>query len=223
MPLIRAAGKLIYFVHVPKAAGTTVERYLEARFGPLAFLDRSFGALTGHALWSQTSPQHMPEEMRQRVLPDNFIDASFATVRHPATRLRSVYLFQREIEGRISQDTDFSSWLETIPALLEQNPHAFDGHIRPMSDIVPRTAQVFAIEEGLAPLTLWLDALTHTHNPAHKMQPKNVLHDRLAYEKRPTVRQELTSEALTQIASIYEADYTRFNYAITPPKQEAFP
>jgi hypothetical protein len=42
MPYVTAAGKLIYFAHVPKAGGSSVENYLAARFGPLAMLDRNW-------------------------------------------------------------------------------------------------------------------------------------------------------------------------------------
>jgi len=222
MPLFRAAQKLVYYAHVPKTAGTTIEKYLTQRFGPLDFLDPKFGALSEDARWSKTSPQHMPEDARIRVLPDTFIDASFATVRHPATRLRSAFLFQREIAHKIPEGTEFLAWLSENAATLAQDPYAYDGHMRPMSATVPPQAQAFAIEAGMAPIIRWLDTLTDTHDAQTQMIPHNVLAKRLIHQKSLPVQVELDDEALEQIAMIYAEDYSRFGYDVAPPIQEPF-
>lgn len=222
MPLCRAVGKLIYYAHVPKTAGTTIEHYLASRFGKLALLDPQFGQLSEVERWSQTSPQHMPEDTRARLLPDNFIDVSFATVRHPATRLRSVFLFQREIAKTISEGTGFSAWLETIPLTAKTDPHAYDGHTRTMCATVPPEAHVFQIEQGLDQIVSWLDKLTDTLDAETQMIPRNVLNKRLVFEKRAPVNVTLNNDDLDRIATIYEGDYTRFGYDVVPPLQEPF-
>jgi len=223
MPLCRAAGKLIYYAHVPKTAGTTIEHYLATRFGKLALLDPKFGKLPEAERWSQTSPQHMPEHARARLLPDDFIDATFATVRHPATRLRSVFLFQREISKTIPEETEFSPWLKKLSRTLEENPFAYDGHIRSMNATVPAQASVFAIELGLERVIAWLDTLTDTQDTETQMTSRNVLVERLEHEKRAPVNAPLNRDDLDRIATIYEEDYTRFGYDVVPPQQETTP
>ncbi len=218
MPLFRTSNaRLLYFAHVPKCAGTTVERYLEARFGAPAFLDRTFNAADHVDRWSATSPQHMPEAVRARYLPDSFLDEIFATVRHPATRLRSVFLFQREIEEKIPADRSFEHWLDGLEVTRERTPDAFDGHLRPMSDYVPANARIFRVEEGLDILVAWIDRISGTTAPETKMRRVNDLGDRLRFNKKPVPEVALSAEVLAQVAALYAADYARFDYAVTPP------
>ncbi len=220
MPLIRLPNaKLIYFAHVPKCAGTTLERYLETRFGVMGFLDRQYGAIEVADRWSLTSPQHMPEITRQRYLPDDFIDASFAIVRHPAARLRSVFLFQREIQGGIPSDQDFESWLASLSATTA-SPYELDGHLRPMTDCVPEQAKVFALEAGLKPVIAWFDEMSGEVADDIPIRSLNVLQRRLQSENRDVPQVTLSQEALERVAVLYAADYARFDYDLEPSTQE---
>lgn len=85
MPLYRHKGSLIYFAHVPKCGGTSIEDYLSRRFGPAAFLDRRF--LRRRAPWTRTSPQHVTAADFSRLVPPSFVDVNFAVVRHPAEKI----------------------------------------------------------------------------------------------------------------------------------------
>ena len=58
MPFFRLRQQLIYFAHVPKCAGTSVEAYLQRRFGALAFRDQ-FHYRDPGPRWTVTSPQHV--------------------------------------------------------------------------------------------------------------------------------------------------------------------
>lgn len=212
MPLVRMGHRLIYFAHVPKCAGTAVERYLVERFGPLAFHDPKFGTIDPDARWSRTSPQHMPEATRLRILPDAFLDGIFTTVRHPVRRLRSVFLFQREVEGRIAADTDFSAWIKEIPGLLEDDPHIFDGHLKPMGDTVPEHATVFRVEDGLEQVVAWIDRHAGTETGPRKIKAANVLSARMAHAKRDVPDVAVTAQDRRVIRQIYRDDFERFGY-----------
>lgn len=211
MPLVRAGAKLIYFAHVPKCAGTALERYLEARFGAVALWDRKFGALEETERWSTSSPQHMPEAARARLIPDDFIDASFAVVRHPLDRLKSVFLFQREIEQSIPAGQSFSAWLEGLEDRLAQTPSLFDNHILPMVQMVPEGAVIFQLEQGLTPFVTWLDGLTGDTSDVEIVQA-NVTQDRLTHSGRGEVSVEVTQRDAQIIQRIYAQDYARFGY-----------
>ena len=54
MPIVRINSKLVYFAHVPKCAGSAVERYLAARFGPLGFLDSTYLKMRKSRRWNNT-------------------------------------------------------------------------------------------------------------------------------------------------------------------------
>ncbi|MEM6391156.1 MAG: hypothetical protein AAF825_15040, partial [Pseudomonadota bacterium] len=82
MPLARIGDKILFFAHIPKTGGTTVEAYL-AKKGAIALRSKNrFG-------WAATSPQHMHAEVHIPFVPDAFFDVSFAVLRDPINRLRS--------------------------------------------------------------------------------------------------------------------------------------
>lgn len=216
MPLIRLPNaKLLYFAHAPKCAGTAVERYLETRFGPPGLLDPGFGRRSATEAWSLSPPQHMPEAVRREILPDTLFDALFATVRHPALRLRSVYMFQRAVENALPATLRFERWLESLPRTLALDPYALHGHLRPMTDYVPNTARVFRIEDGLDPLVAWLDDMAGDADGPRAIAPANVLATRLGKATPPLPA--LTPALCARIAALYAADYDRFGYDISPP------
>jgi hypothetical protein len=122
MPIARIGSKLVYFAHVPKCAGSAVERYLEQRFGPMAFRDPAFYEQEHGERWSNSSPQHIPIKALSRLFPASFFDASFAVIRHPVDRLASAFLYQREIEGSILQMLLLKTGLKTC-RLVGKKPH----------------------------------------------------------------------------------------------------
>ncbi|WP_223427223.1 sulfotransferase family 2 domain-containing protein [Tateyamaria pelophila] len=218
MSIIRLPnGKLLYFAHVPKCAGTAIERYLEARFGPLGMRDSSFAMRTPGAAWSLSPPQHMPEEVRRDLLPDSLFDGMFAALRHPATRLRSAFLFKRDVDKALPAQPPFHRWIETVPRSLALNPYTLHGHLRPMTKCVPQATATFRIEDGLDAVVQWLDAQVGTQDGPHQITPANVLSQRLGTQP-DTVK--LTPSILNTITTLYAADFDRFAYPINPQDME---
>lgn len=221
MPLTRLPdGRLLLFAHVPKCAGTSVEHYLEAAFGPLALLDRKFTALPEGRRWSKTSPQHADAETLARLFPPGFLAASFALVRHPVARMVSVFRWQRDIEGTIAPETPFVDWL----ASLTERPRrrwTYDNHVRPMAEMVPGDATVFRMEDGWDPVIDWLQALAGPGQILpRRMMTRNILDQRLAFEKRTAPPVHPGPDALALIAQTFAADFARFGY---DPKPEETP
>jgi hypothetical protein len=216
MPFLEASGKLIFFAHVPKAGGSSVEDYLEARFGPLALLDRDWTARWAAGGWRRSglrvSPQHLDAREALRLLP-RAPDWSFAVVREPAARLISEYRFQaraRRPRRRLTR-LGFSAWLRLALAAAAREPTIFDNHLRPQSEMVPEGAEVFRLEDGLAPLLARLDAVTGTEAP-----PGLALgHALKAAAGAPAVRPRPADLAL--IGRAYAADYARFGYPAPAP------
>ena len=220
MPIFRCRGKLIHYAHVPKCAGSAVNRYLAARFGPLAFQDEDHMARPEAQRWTRSSPQHVDRAAMTRLFPEGFLDASFTIVRHPVARLTSVYAFQIEVERTIPPDTAFSDWLATLPAALERDPRVFDNHVRPMDDIVPPNAHVLRLEEGMAPLVAWLDALEGEARGPREVAHANRRSDRRAGRRSsPTAPPARPSPAdLELIGSVYARDFDRFGYRLEEPR-----
>ena len=159
MPIVRIGGELHFFAHVPKCAGTSVEQYLEARFGPLAFVNRQFLSDPEPRRWSKSSPQHIPLDAFRKLVPAAWIASSFAVVRHPVTRLVSAFTFQANVEGLVPEDWTIDGFFDDWLRRGESEPFLYDGHLRPQSDLVPEKAAIFRLEDGLDGLITHLDGL----------------------------------------------------------------
>lgn len=213
MPLFQAAGSLFFFAHVPRCGGSSVENYLKARFGPLALLDRLFLSVPETERWSRSSPQHIPAAALARLFPESWIRGSFAVVRHPEDRVRSLFLFQRDIEKTIAPDAAFETWLTDLPSWREQAPHILDNHPRPMTELVPENARIFRLEEGLDPIVEWFDDLEGAKRGPRKIGQANEYAARLeARGEEPGPPPILTAVSRDLLRELYAADFERFGY-----------
>jgi len=199
MPLARIGSKLIYFAHIPKCAGSSVEDYLEERFGLLAFLDRTHLDAAASTQWS------------------------FAVIRHPLSRAVGAYRFQAEVEGTIAEGMGFGDWLRAEAAKRDMDPFRNDNHLRPQVEFLPPEGSgipcaVFHMEHGLDALVPYLDHLdgqargprglrfsnTAGHNTAAK-GAWNVGH----------VKPDAQERAL--VMRLYSQDFAQFGYQIDDP------
>lgn len=221
MPIVRIGTRLVYFAHVPKCAGASVERYLAERFGALAFLDRRHARRPAPERWTRGSPQHVAVADLARLFPAAFFDASFAVVRHPHDRLLSVFRYQRDIAGNIKPGARFSAWLDRLAGRLATGRTYLDNHARPMTDIVPDAAQVFRLEDGLEPVVGWLDGLAEDTGEPRHIGTHNVYRQRLIDRQRPAGAEVvMTDQDRALIARLYAADFDRFGY---DPHQQGGP
>jgi len=207
MPFFKVASKLVYFAHVPKCAGSAVENYLGARFGDIAFLDRFYLSQPEPNRWSKSSPQHIDAASLQRLIPLSLFDAVFAVVRHPATRLVSVYRFQRDVERSIPSQQSFSDWLGSLAGKRQASAFVYDNHIRPMSDLVPDNAKVFRLEDGLDRVVSWLDDLAGSSDGPRGVP---IVNKSGAPQEGRAVRPSDGDRRL--IAEIFAVDFERFGY-----------
>lgn len=210
MPFFRTAGKLVYYAHVPKCGGSAIARYIRTRFGAIAFHDGDYLRRPASARWTRSSPQHVDAATLALLIPPDFFDAAFAVVRHPVARLVSTYHFQRDVEGSIPAEMGFSDWLAQLDPTQGADPFAFDNHIRPMADIVPKGAAVFHLEHGIDALVPWFDAVAGEDTGPRAILPEN---ERGAHSEAPPVPRVKPSAAdLACIGALYAADFARFGY-----------
>lgn len=217
MPIYLTGKGPLFFAHVPKCGGSAVEDILVRRFGQrnAAFLDRGFGSR--RKPWTRTSPQHADAAAIARLFPEGFFQLTIATVRHPATRLRSAFLHQRDVEGRLSASILFGDWLADLPRQRRRQPWLLDNHARRMGDMVPDSAVAFPIEHGLDPLLTWLDAALGNSRGPRAAPKRHSLGERLSQANRtPGLEVELGPAELDQIHIMDRSDYERFGYGRDP-------
>lgn len=219
MPIVQIDHKLVYFAHIPRCAGSSVENYLHGRFGALGFLDRGHLQLPSGQAWTKTSPQHVNTQALERLLPAAFFAARFAVVRHPALRLRSVFLYQRDIEQTLAPEISFSAWLRRLPDQRQRDTFACDNHLRPMRDLVPRDARIFRLEQGLQPLLRWLDRLAGQPS-ANRLGHINSHAQRVRAQPQAPRRPlpELSRRDLAFISGMDAPDFALFGYGTEPPQ-----
>lgn len=210
MPLVSTKDITIFFAHVPKAAGSSIEDYLTRRFDcRLTLTDMHYFKL-GHRARRRgviSPPTHMTAYDLIEILPDH-IDHQFTVVRDPVERVLSQYRFQSNNGNRLAR-LSFATWLQIMRRCLELDPRCFDNHLRPQTDFVPEETVVFRLEDGLEPVTRWLDDVTG--QPAPDITPGHIL-------KAPDRAVTLTVRDLSTIETMYAADYDRFDYAPRSPE-----
>ena len=220
MPILRIEEKLVYFAHVPKCAGTSVEEYAIKRFGPIALQDRRFFDLSPVTRWSRTSPQHIDAASLERLFPREFFVDGFTIVRHPVHRLISAFRHAQRHRGLTW--VGFPKFMERLERDRDQDPFGFDNHFRPMSDLVPDwTTTVLKLEDGEAPIIAYFDrlagnqdgprALPHAQKGHETVEPAKGLRGFKRMKERPSVPL-LTEELCRRIHAVYREDYERFGY-----------
>lgn len=203
MPLINTPQHRIFFAHVPKAGGSSVEDYLVRRFGgQLSILVTPPDAPRRRYPGVVVSPNHMSAEDLQDFLPHD-LDFCFAVVRDPLARMISQYRFQTGVSwaSRLS----FSTWLRVMLACLRIDPRSYENHIRPQVDLIPEGAEIFRLEDGFEGLITRLDAVTGT------TAPEIGIGHLLKGAKKAEI--PITRQDVAAIESFYAEDYARFGYA----------
>jgi len=233
MPIAQTPKGSVYFAHVPKAGGSTVEDYLLRRFGPLWLHETAFAARGGRQSDIPMPTQHLTARDAALVLPPDLL-WSFAVVRDPLARLCSEYRFQTGASR--SSRFGFSTWIRIVLGAARRDPRIYDNHIRPQDDIVPASAEVFRLEDGFDGLAARLDAVTGQDTAGQDAGGQDTAGQDAAGQdtagegagvafghllKRAHEPIAIRRQDVALIAGYYAADYDRFGYA--RPDPAAFP
>ncbi|GFE52496.1 hypothetical protein So717_42490 [Roseobacter cerasinus] len=164
MPLIKIGETSVYFVHCPKAGGSSVEDYLDKQSYEVTLLDRAW-----LRAWKKSEGRHRPLSSPQHMiwseaeaLLEKDPDQIFAVIRHPVARLVSEFRYQKSyrnfkwLERRLGW-MSFATWLRVVGIASKLMPHLYDNHIRPQTDLMPKSGvDLFRLEDGLDPVAAYL-------------------------------------------------------------------
>ena len=188
------------FIHIPKAAGTTIEKALSiSREEELFFLDKYKNY--------PVCPQHLTlAEIAQET--DNLMDYSiFTVVRNPYDRLVSEFhhytdnWFARKYHG-----LDFDQFVEVCLALPEQiRRYSFDGHLELQTSYIkaPFPVKIFRYEQ-LHKCFDWLKEKTG--------EELNFGHERKSVERRDFSSYYQNLDTLTRVNDFYQKDFIFLDY-----------
>lgn len=212
MPLFRHNGEIHYFAHIPKNAGTAVRDALDARFGPMAFINRENSYVDR---WTRTPPQHVLWRDLERLVPEDWLASSFAIVRHPFARFVSAYNF-RARGGAIPAGLGPEAWFRHYLARHEVNPFAHGNHLSRQVDFLPSNATVFHIENGTEEIAAWLNERFGTDPTPFDLPRRNV--SPKTPDARYTPYSTWSPEFRELLRTHYAADFERFGYENDPSK-----
>ncbi len=221
MPIVQCAGRYVYYAHVPKCAGTAVEDYLAGRFGPLKLLDRRWQAIPETERWARSSPQHMPIAMLRSLFPDDAFAAHFAVVRHPARRLVSAFLHNRN-HRQINPLIGLRRFVAGLEGADRDFHERTDNHFLPAVRFIHDEARIFRLEDGDGALVSWLDDLAGNSDGPRALPRVNEKSApaagarvprkwRILLRFRPPLP-DLDRPLLEKIHAFYREDYERFGY-----------
>jgi hypothetical protein len=215
MPLARVGGVTLFFAHIPKTGGTSVEGYLR-RKGPLM--------LHGGAAWARAPLQHLHRAAWEDILPSGAWDHGFVVLRDPLDRLVSEFRMRAEpmrmklrplgairaarnrlagrstyavrVGGRVEL-LGFDDWVDRIFAEYGRDPWIASNHIRPQHEFVGDGLHLFRLEDGLDRVFRWIDQVTGT--PA----VEGGFHERRSQALPVTV----SPETAARVRDFYREDY----------------
>jgi hypothetical protein len=200
MPLFRINNVLIYFIHVPKTGGSSIQAHL-SKFGRPALITSN-----DHS-WPKNNAQHMASPDYTRILPRDFYDYGFTVVRNPFDRIVSEYRMRcGDQTARSRPIKDFPEWVEGTFRRYRRDCYLLDNHIRPQADFLSEGVEVFKLEDGLQRvlerLGVVLGISLGTELPRLKASGPIDL--------------KVSDECAAQISSFYEIDFRKFGYDDDP-------
>ncbi len=188
MPLARIGEKILFFTHIPKTGGSSVEAYLDQKGAVALRFKRRLG-------WSETTAQHMEARIHTRLVPDGFFDASFAVLRDPVARMVSEYRYRRD---RYEGQRAFPDWVRAAFDAYGRDEYVYDNHIRPQAEFLRQGMVLFRLEAGMQAVCDWIDRETGTPAATRDIWEKKSTSNKI------TVPDDLRDE----INTFYKADYT---------------
>lgn len=210
MPIVKFRDKLVYFSHIPKCGGASVESYLaKISKGKIAFIDNGYHSLQKGVKWNNSSPQHIDGQSLERLFSVNFFDAFFAVVREPIERFESAFNFQKNIEKTINPDTKINDFILSLdPKSISRIGH-YDGHFMPQFMFLhPRASYTFfKLEDGMERVKEYLDKLLFENKLTLEIPHLNA-----KAPGKSTQKDILTPENKRKLKAIYKHDYSLFNY-----------
>lgn len=192
MPLYRTAAGVVFFVHIPKTGGTSIEKTLRSAGAAQAM------KLSKQSGYSKATLQHMHAEVYTAAIGKNFADYSFTVVRNPYDRFASEFKMKVVSAGLPDSIDD---WATANFNRFDEYPYTRDNHIRPQVEFLSKRLEVFRFEDGLeAPLVAACQYLDLEVPP-------------LRHEKKGEKKLfEVSRETLERIHDFYREDFAQLEY-----------
>jgi len=203
MPIFLKEGQAIFFVHVPKTGGRTIEsRFMKSDY-QLAYIDME---PTGLNRFRLCSPQHMDANQYTRLFDLSAFDFMFAVVREPVSRLKSELAMHLQIGFRndVAQN---DQWVLDGLKRYRENPYVYDNHLRPQSEFIVPGIDVMKFEDGFDTI---FSSIQSQHIGISLVPGDTRIGSRVEKSGFDSADVELSGSVVERVKDFYIADYRRY-------------
>jgi hypothetical protein len=157
MPIFSFNNKRVFFYHIPKTGGSSLEFAMSAIGIQLELWSTRIHAKKTEGF--PCSPQHWHRFIIGEIFSS--FEHQFTVTRHPVDRLISEYRHRVRLAMDNKQHPlPFSQWVDFVFDKQVKNPYFLDNHIRPQVQFFDETTRLFKFEDGLdQPLAYACDVL----------------------------------------------------------------
>lgn len=196
MPIYMKDGKSVLFIHIPKAAGTSIDHAFLRQGWHVGFQDGG-GKPDSVLRHLRCSPQHFHAALLREMMVLSSFDAIFTVLRDPMDRLQSEYRWRRQHTPHSLPA--FDTWVNQVFDRYQVDSFVLDNHIRPQEQFVLPQAQVTALERGVA----------HTLNKLSETLgvPLPVGHDPIVNASPRDDGLEISAATRARIQTFYAKDF----------------
>lgn len=141
MPIFFQDNLTVFYSHVPKTGGTTVEQFFHQNGFQVRDLD--MGGRNSLNRLRHCSPQHTEAARVRSLYRIEAFDYVFMTVRHPIDRLVSEFAYRTR-----GKDVDINTWVPRALTAYRKDPYVLDNHLRPQWEFILPGCEIFYQETG---------------------------------------------------------------------------
>ena len=212
MPIFRTTNKDILFIHIPKAGGTSVEKFFYANQFAVLFIDHAGNkAQYMNSLNNLTkcSPQHMHGDLLKSYFDLSKFSSIFMMVRHPVEKIVSEYNYRMKITKiEKKKNIEINTWINEAIQACSSNPYIYDNHLRPQWHFLLDNCKVFKLEDGMH--SKWVESVEKYCNVKFSIRQVKVFFS----SGLPTkdIGSKLSNLTFDLIYKFYEKDFEIFKY-----------
>jgi hypothetical protein len=206
MPVLSKDRTNVLFIHVPKTAGTTIEKAFAQSDFSLTYRTKK-GAPAN--LVTRCTPQHWHKELLETIFELDKFQLIFMLVRHPYTRFCSEYAMRSKNRSMYAAE-HVESWLRMKLEAYQSDSFLNDNHFRPQAEFFVPDAKVFKFEDGLAPLFDSLRQETKLDISFNQDSPRYMVSKKQSGMSSADVM--LNTATKIMLNEFYEIDFKRFGY-----------
>jgi hypothetical protein len=206
VPVFTKDDRSVLFVHIPKAAGSTLERMF-TRSGWEMALRETRKTHPQLMPLRRCSPQHYHAALLSELFEIGRFDAVFTLTREPVSRFRSEYLMRNHQDPR-TDAASVEAWADRALARRESDPYTLDNHLRPQHEFLLPGAQVYRLEDGL-------ESTVADLNERFDLGLTTAVLQAMSSVRRAGVSSsaiELSDRLHATLRSVYAEDYARLDY-----------